>query len=317
MPYPPIPFIGPRDHTLDGSRFDIPYHVLGHTWVGDRPGWSLLPLKRKGDDLFPADEPIELGPSEIGKYHFRRSLDRYCVGRFPDGEHVPCPYTARVGQFPQCPECMSFDIPDPRCIFEPHCNEDSCGAKFCKADHVVYVTSFRGRRKVGMTQLCRVEKRGREQGADLIFPLLVLGDRYSARVMENMLSEKLGIPQALGSFVKLKGWSVPMRPMDQSETLLRIRSELRSEWPIIRKSVPDGVKVSSSPDRYDAAPIPLSYPLEEPLESAPRLYRGHVIRGDVIGFKGNYMIFRSGGIRAFRIGETPGEIVYFKDQLLG
>ncbi|MEA3558010.1 MAG: DUF2797 domain-containing protein [Candidatus Thermoplasmatota archaeon] len=310
-----IPYEVGRMGTLDGDRYEVPYHILGYSWSGEHPVWTMLPMKRKDDELFPSGGPFDIDPVKMKRVEFRSSNDHHCVGRFSDGVHIPCPYSAEVEQFSQCPSCMKYDIPDPVCVFEPHCNKGTCGAPFCQIEHVVYLTSFRGRHKVGMTQLRRYEKRGREQGADLIFPLLVLADRYSARAVEGGISRYLKLPQAVRSPVKLKGWGAPLRKGIQTDALLRVKRSLVENWDDVLSGLPDDVRIERGPEETDLAPAALTYPLKEPLDSSPRAYKGSIVRGDVVGYKGNYLVFRSSGLYAYRIGETPGKILYFRDEL--
>jgi len=302
---------------LDMIEYRYPFHVIGFSWTEKGPVWTLLSMIGEGEVLRPEGEPFEVNLVEMEKVDLRLSSGRYCVGRFDGDEYIPCPYQAKVELFAQCPSCMMFDIPDPSCIFEPHCNRGTCGADFCQVEHVVYVTGFRNRFKVGMTQLRRVERRGMEQGADSITPIVHLGDRYSARMVEGLFSRLSGLPQAVSSGVKIGGWARPLRKDDMKTAIERLHSELVGNWGGMRHRLSSDVKVVTGPNEIDPEPRWLSYPLEEPLPSVPRRYKGEIVRGKVLGYKGNYMIFRSGGLRAFRIGVTPGSVVYLQENIVG
>lgn len=310
-----IPHKGFREITLYHIKHDVPYHVLGYSWVGRAPVWTLLPMKLQLGILFPSGKPVDVGLEEMKEVDLRISGTPYCVGRFEEGRHIPCPYHNTTSQFAQCPTCMAFDIPDPICVFEPHCNRGSCGADFCQIEHVVYLTGFRDRTKVGMTQLRRYEKRGREQGADVILPLLVLGDRYSARAMEWKISKLLGLPQSVSSNTKLSGWARARDDNRISQRLLDLKGWVSKGWNEILGQIGPDVKVSRSPMDLEQGPVPLDYPLEEPLPSSPRGYKNDIVRGEVVGYKGNYLVFRFNGLWAWRIGETPGRVVYFADTI--
>ncbi|MBN1539212.1 MAG: DUF2797 domain-containing protein [Candidatus Thermoplasmatota archaeon] len=296
--------------TLDMVGHDAACHVLGYSWTERGPLWTLLPLEYTGGKLFPASDPIDIELFCGFSPDFRVSSASYCVGRFDDGRYLQCPDLSKVSIFPQCPSCMAFEIPDPECIFEPHCNMGSCGAKFCQVEHVVYLTAFRNRFKVGMTQLRRYRERGLEQGADMILPLLVLGDRYSARKIEERISRFLGLPQAVISGIKLKGWALPPREEEVRKGMLSLKERLMKGWGAMEGNSPD-IHVVRAPDEFEEEAVRLDYPLKEPLKGVPRIYKGPIVKGKLVGFKGNYMIFDSGGLRAFRIGETPGKVVYF------
>jgi hypothetical protein len=301
--------------TLDLVSHEIPYHVLGYSWVDDSPVWTLLPMRSEGGLLLPSGAPVDVRLEEMGKVDLRTGPATYCVGRFDNGRHVPCPLHEVVSQFAQCPTCMGYDIPDPSCIFEPHCSSGTCGAEFCQIEHVVYLTGFRERTKVGMTQLRRVATRGREQGADVILPLLVLGDRYSARVMEWRISKLLGLPQSVPSNTKISGWARARDDRKISQRLLDLKGYLSRSWDRILGEIGPEVKVMKTPMEFDQGPIPLEYPLEEPLSTPPRRYRQDIVRGEVVGYKGNYLVFNANGTWVWRIGESPGRIVYFLEKL--
>ncbi|MBN1391013.1 MAG: DUF2797 domain-containing protein [Candidatus Thermoplasmatota archaeon] len=301
--------------TLDMVRHEVPYHVIGYSWEGGSPSWTLLSMRSCGGVLTPSGDPFDIRAEEMKEVNLRTSGSSYCVGRFDNGKYIPCPDHNMTSQFAQCNYCMSFEIPDPSCIFEPHCSRGTCGAEFCQIEHVVYLTGFRERTKVGMTQLRRFETRGMEQGADVILPLLVLGDRYSARVMEWRISKLLGLPQSVPSSSKISGWG---RPRDDAKILKRLsdlKIYLSSRWDEIVSGVGGEVKIEKAPIEFEQGPVILKFPLEEPLPSPPRRYHNEIVRGDVIGYKGNYLVFRSGGLWAWRIGETPGRIVYFSERL--
>ncbi len=298
---------------LDLTEYIDPYHVIGYSWAREGPVWALLKMRNEGGFLKADGDPFHIELVSMEEIDIRSSSGQFCVGRFDGDEYIPCPYQARVEQFAQCPSCMMFDIPDPACVFEPHCNRGPCGADFCQIEHVVYITGFRSRFKVGMTQLRRVEKRGMEQGADSITPMIVVGDRYSARIVEGRFSRLLGLPQAVSSNAKIGSWAKPLRKDEMRNSLERLHNVLAEGWDGISSRLGGEVKVVKGPKAMKVEPVWLSYPLKEPLSSPPRRYKGEIVRGKVVGYKGNYMIFRSGGLRAFRIGATPGSIVYFRE----
>ncbi|MGA1866551.1 MAG: DUF2797 domain-containing protein [Thermoplasmatota archaeon] len=300
--------------TLDMVEHDIACHVLGYSWTEKGPLWTLLPLEHIQEKLFLSSDPFDLELFSGFRPEFRVSPASYCVGRFEASGYIQCPDQASVSIFAQCPSCMAFEIPDPACVFEPHCRMGSCGAEFCQIEHVVYLTAFRNRFKVGMTQLRRYRERGMEQGADMILPLLVLGDRYSARKMEERISRSLGLPQAVSSREKMKGWSLSLKEDEVRKELLSLKERLVKGWEKVEGRSSD-IKLVMAPDEFEEEAVRLDYPLKEPLKGVPRAYKGPIVRGDLVGFKGNYMIFDSGGLRAFRMGETPGRVVYFSKEL--
>jgi hypothetical protein len=311
-----IPHEAFHEMTLDMIRHDVPYHVIGYSWVEGAPVWTLLPMRLWGGVLKPDGEVFDIELKDIEEIDLRISGTPYCIGRFDDEKgYIPCPFHNRVDQFSQCQICMSFDIPDPTCIFEPHCNRGSCGADFCQAEHVVYLTGFRDKTKVGLTQLRRFEKRGREQGADVILPLMVLGDRYSCRIMEWRISKLLGLPQSVMSNVKIAGWARARDNRKISQRLLDLKGFVSQRWDDLMETIGPDIKILKPPMDLGQGPVPLDYPLEEPLPSSPRRYKKDIVRGEVVGYKGNYLVFKAGGLWAWRIGESPGRVVYFSERM--
>jgi hypothetical protein len=310
-----IPHETAQEIPLDNIDHNVPYHVIGYSWVDNGPLWMLIPMKLWGGVLNPSGDPFDIVLGDMKEVDLRISGTPYCVGRFDDGKYIPCPFHNATSQFAQCTTCMAFDIPDPSCIFEPHCIAGSCGADFCQIEHVVYLTGFRDRTKVGMTQLRRFEKRGREQGADVILPLLVLGDRFSARVMEWRISQVLGLPQSVPSNVKISGWARARDDRKVSQRLLDLKGFLSQRWDEILDRIGPEIKIEKTPMDFDQGPVALEYPLEEPIAHPPRRYKRDIVRGEVVGYKGNYLVFREGGIWAWRIGESPGKVVYFSQKV--
>jgi hypothetical protein len=113
---------------LDMAQYREPFHVIGYSWNKEGPVWTLLKMRREGGVLKSEGMPFEIELVSMDEIDLRTSPGQFCVGRFNGDEYIPCPCQARVEQFAQCPSCMMFDIPDPACVFEPHCNRGPCGA---------------------------------------------------------------------------------------------------------------------------------------------------------------------------------------------
>jgi hypothetical protein len=314
---PKIPFKLPTNDILSFAGENFHYHVLGYSWSEGYPIIELLRLKEEGGVLVGTGEPEILDLRNLGHISIRFSGPPVCVGRHSDSGYLPCPGSISPDRFPQCMECMIQDIPDPGCIFEPHCHTFPCGADFCQVEHVVYITAFRDRMKVGMTQLRRMRTRSLEQGADAMLPLILLKDRFSARSFEAIIAQILGLPQMIPSNTKIPGFSRPLDHDEISTSLKKKKQELITLWDRVRDLSDPRAVLLEGPSEYDGdVLINDEIPLVEPLPSTPRRYKGERIRGDLVGFKGNYMIFRQGGLFAYRIGETPGKVVHSDSDIL-
>jgi len=304
-----------REMTLDLEVREHVYHILDYSWRGAGPRMTLGQVGGKGGFLDYTGDPFSIDPTELDEISFRFSTGVNCVGRFEDGGHIPCPGYRSADEFAQCMECLTIDIPDPACVFEPHCNRGSCGAFFCQKPHVVYISLFGTRPKVGMTQLDRILDRGTEQGADLIVPLLEAGDRYSARAIEGAISRKLRVPQAHHPATLLKAMS-RKRDTNRAEVIVNgLIRRVKDSWTYLLRSVED-LKVVSGPSEFDIEVFELGpYPLQEPLPYPPKMFRGSLLNGRVLGFKGKYMVFEHGGLKAFNLASAVGRFVHSRTDL--
>jgi hypothetical protein len=213
-------------------------------------------------------------------------------------------------------ECLLRDIPDPPCVFGPHCHEEACGAAFCQVPHVVYFTSFRSSLKVGMTQFRRMKERAMEQGADAMLPLFLLKDRFSARSYEVAVSRTLAIPQVVRGNVKLRNTTKAKDLSKIGRDLLQVKEDLKMMWEDVEALSHPKAFTLEDPGQFRIDPILIDdYPLSEPLPSKPKRYKGDRIKGTVLGFKGNYMFFRQGGILAFRLSEVVGKVLHTDEKL--
>jgi hypothetical protein len=119
---------------------------------------------------------------------------RFCTGSFTKEGYRPCPDSAVVGKFDQCPRC-SF-IPNQDCLFNPICDGEICDFPFCSEEHVVYLGFFNDLVKVGITQEDRIEKRAGEQGLDAYSIITTAETRRRAREMEQRIAKRLSVHQA-------------------------------------------------------------------------------------------------------------------------
>jgi hypothetical protein len=242
----------------------------------------------------------------------RAGREVYCVGRIEDGAHVPCEGHQVAEGFAQCMECLTVEIPDPQCIFEPHCADVKCGAFFCQKEHVVYLAMYRLRMKVGMTQADRVMERATEQGADMVLPIARTMDRGSARALEKWLSSR-GVPESVPASVVLKGME-RRAPLDEMrDRALGYMERIRSQQILLQDVLRSRrIRIGTLPrDMPLEVLVPGPYPIPERLEAAPRAIPSDIVRGEVVGFKGKWGVVRSNGaLAAFRVGDLVGRIVW-------
>ncbi|HHT75182.1 MAG TPA: DUF2797 domain-containing protein [Methanomassiliicoccaceae archaeon] len=224
------------------------------------------------------------------------SEDRRCIGSF-DGDYRPCPTRRPVGRFHQCRECMGSWADVQRCVFEPQCIGDGCEHNdFCGRRHVVYLAAFGTLVKVGMTSAARLRRRGIEQGADAIVPVLMCRDRQEARRLEKETSARFRLPQEIRISRIAAQWTHPPS-RDIIENAIATHLRRVAAWREIMDE--DIMHLDGYPMR--------SYP-----RTPPALARtsGHHA-GDVLGIKGRFMIYRRPGrdSRLLDLSDLPSRTV--------
>lgn len=313
-----FPVVSYQDGSLTDEASRSPYHVLAHSWAGASPVLVLRPLREEGGPLFYEGEGLNVDLSSLRRIDLRAGREVFCTGRWEE-RHVPCPGREPYEGFARCRECMTPEIPDPSCVFEPHCDRGSCGAVFCQAEHVVYLAMFAKRMKVGLTQASRLRERGLEQGADLMMVLARTQDRYSARALENLISRRYRISQFSSNAV-LKGLERPTPIAEVKDLALAFFERIRREQVAISDLFASrGIAVAALPRDLPSEPLIIGpYPIPERLEAAPRRIPPEIVRGEVVGFKGKWGVIRSNGsLAAFKTGDLVGRIVYMTPSTLG
>ena len=302
-------------NTLAGERGGDPFHVLGMDWASDTPMLHIRRLKEDRGLLYYDGGVRPLDLTTLKRVDITSSSDLYCVGRTEEG-HVPCPGREVAEGYAQCMECLTQDVPDPSCIFEPHCDKGTCGAFFCQVPHIVYVAVYGRRMKIGMTQLSRVRERGMEQGADVILPLVIVKDRYSARALEGWISNRYRAPEALSGQIVLKAMVRRTAPDISAGIAVSFMERLRKDQVVMTDICKGrGIEMGTLPREMPVEPIVLGpYPIPERLEALPRFMPVDVISGEAVGFKGKWMVTREGTLAAFKMPDLVGRLVLFKDR---
>ncbi|UCE81184.1 MAG: DUF2797 domain-containing protein [Methanobacteriota archaeon] len=262
----------------------LPFHAIGFEWRGFDP---VLHCVNRSDD-----SPLHL---DLKSVDYVISGHRECVGCFQDQQHTPCPRSAGVSRFTQCPDCAeeSF-IPYQECVFEPKCDGELCDVDFCGREHVLYLAFYNARVKIGMSSARRLEERLIEQGADAYAQIGVYRTRKRAREAEKEISARLRIPQSFRQRVLLEDLARRMDQKTVENKFARLCSSLETHFNL----KPEELR------RLD------SYPIELPLDMKPSLMNTpgrH--RGELVGVKGRWLIYRSGGMNALSLADVPSRFV--------
>jgi len=265
---------------------DAHAHILDLFWKDFKPTLTYLDLRDDEVKELDLDEALQNGIVIMDATQ--------CIGRLEDDSYTPCPTKEKVDRFSQCQECASIWIPKLTCLFEPSC--EFCHAEFCERPHVVYITFFGAKPKVGMTGADRVLTRAQEQGADAVMVLDTVPHRKDARALEKEVSKTLRVPQFYSkqTLLKLVTSSVDKRAI-----------EVKAE------DLSNGLQ-----NVFDITPGEITYlddyQLTFPLRSTPFLRKtvgGH--KGKVIGSKGRFLFYESEGINALNLQDLPSRFMRF------
>lgn len=130
----------------------------------------------------------------MGKQMTMRVGAKRCIGYARNGAHQPCPHNALASNGYYCNYCrVSDDF-----FLCVKCNGSECinrkqRAGCEKAQYFVYLASFSGLIKVGISQQHRFLERLVEQGADFAAKICQVKDGKEVRLVENRIREELSI----------------------------------------------------------------------------------------------------------------------------
>jgi hypothetical protein len=273
----------------NGER-SLDKHVLSFHWDDFDPHLVVYDrTARKVDEL-----PLDRLALQVGS-------ERSCVGRFDDHGYHPCPSGSSVGRFETCQACAAPWIPVLGCVFEPQCDGGLCDhPEFCARRHVVYLASFGNLIKVGMTSASRLRERAIEQGADAVRPLFECRDRREARSLEKETSRRFKIPQEIRISRVARTWTSP----PSRESMTNVHEHYLGRIARWRQPVEAEIMFL---DRYPMGSLPRSPP------EAVRTEGAH--RGEVLGVKGRFMMFRDerGRSRLLDLSDLPARCVALLD----
>jgi hypothetical protein len=229
-----------------------------------------------------------------GRFAWRLSGIRRCVGRMEGAEHQPCPADALVTHEPQCRACMGLEHPE--CVFEPRCQADPasclCAATFRGVEHVAYLALFGTLPKVGMTQRWRIERRLREQGADAGVVFAGAASRGEARLLEKRAGVLFRVPEHRRPHELL---SQMARPVPWPVVEARAR-----EWQErLERAFPGHEGFHRLLPRIEhAAP--------QPMPGLPRRVHPHGRHlGTWLGAKGNHLFYQDHGAGRLPLAQPP------------
>lgn len=254
-------------------------HAISFDWEGFHP--HLRAFDARSGEILDFD---------FWNLDFKVSHYATCVGNWTGGRYSPCPTSERVRGGNICEDCASAFLPDPDCMFEPKCDGEDCGMKFCAREHAVYLAFHGHITKVGITASGRLKQRMIEQGADAYSVIARVKGRKTARTMEVAIADRLALRQRVRGIESLAMMTEPFSAKKTEETYTETAG-----------------KIEDFGHRPSTLKFLENYPIKLPLERMPRQVRegGHH-KGKPVGVKGKYLVFENGGLNALSLQNMPG-----------
>ena len=206
---------------------------------------------------------------------------------FNQGYCYPC-----FKKLAQCDICM---VSPEKCHYhEGSCREPKWGETNCLVSHVIYLANSSGL-KVGITRGTQVPTRWMDQGAIQALPIIHVNNRLLSGLVEVVIkqyvADKTNWRTMLKGQVDFLDLSVERdRLLDMSQVELK---ELQGKYGL------GAIKII-----LDAVPWEFSYPVEQYPEKVVsfNLDKDPVVKGKLVGIKGQYLIFENGVINMRKYG---------------
>jgi hypothetical protein len=236
------------------------------------------------------DETGEVSEFDFRKVDYKASHPLTCAGSWSGGKYRPCPGNETVKGGNICDDCASTFLPDLDCMFEPKCDGEECGMRFCEQEHTVYIAFHGFITKVGLTASKRLEQRMVEQGADAFATVAEVKGRRSARLMEIAIADGLVLRQRVRGIESLAA----MREPCSEDDIARDHEQLAERLERFGHSMSD-------------LRFLRGYPIDLPLNGMPAPVKpGGQHRGDTVGVKGKFLVYENGGLKALNMQNIVG-----------
>ena len=235
-----------------------------------------------GDNSLNLNERLE---SKL-KISFEGQINCIHCGRktkksFSQGYCFPC-----MKKLAQCDQCI---MSPERCHYDAGtCREPEWADQFCMTDHYVYLSNTTAA-KVGLTRGNQIPTRWIDQGAEQALPIFKTATRQQAGFVEDALRKHISDKTNWRNM--LKNCAEPIDLPSLREELIEKSSSELSE--ISQRFGPSNIVALA-----DEAVVSLSYPvLQYPTKiSSFNLDKTPEVSGQLVGVKGQYLIFDNGVI---------------------
>jgi len=214
---------------------------------------------------------------------------------FNQGYCYPC--------FQSLAQCDSCIIHPEKCHFDQGtCREPAWGERFCMQDHIVYLANSSGL-KVGITRATQVPTRWIDQGATQALAVLRVRSRLQSGTLEVMFKQHVADKTNWRDM--LKGSAAELDMVAERDRLLaecqEEITELEQRFGFFAISVLNGID-----------PVSIEYPVQEyPSKiNSFNFDKEPLVEGQLLGIKGQYLIFDGGVINLRRYGGYEVAVSY-------
>jgi hypothetical protein len=244
-----------------------------------------LPL---GDSRLPVNELI--GSSlqlQFGGLINCIHCDRKTKKSFSQGYCYPC--------FTRLAQCDSCIVSPEKCHYhEGTCREPEWGDENCMIEHIVYLANTSGA-KVGITRGTQVPTRWMDQGAIQALPIFRVATRQQSGLVETVFKQH--VADRTNWRAMLKG---EVEPLELTAERDRLVTECHVGLEDLQQRF--GLQAIQQIDQEEG--VEINYPVEQyPLKVVSfNLDKNPVVEGQLMGIKGQYLIFDTGVINMRKYG---------------
>lgn len=247
----------------------------------------------------PVQYSMRLGETEIPmnpllekkiRLHFSGEIHCVHCGRatkksFNQGYCYPC--------FQRLAQCDSCIIHPEKCHFDQGtCREPEWGEEFCMQDHIIYLANSSAL-KVGITRSTQIPTRWIDQGAVQALAIIRVRSRLQSGTLEVMFKQHVA---------DKTNWRIMLAPESEDIDLAQERDRLLMECDAEIRELSDRFGFFAISVLKGIDPVTIRYPVIAVPDkiSAFNLDKEPDVEGQLLGIKGQYLIFDTGVINVRR-----------------
>jgi hypothetical protein len=206
---------------------------------------------------------------------------------FSQGYCYPC--------FKRLAQCDSCIVSPEKCHYAAGtCREPEWGEQHCMTDHIVYIANTSGL-KVGITRGTQVPTRWMDQGATQALPIFRVATRLQSGLVETVFKDHMA---------DKTNWQAMLKGNNANCDLAQARDRLVADCAGAIEALEQQYGLQSITALKDQPEVHINYPvLEFPTKvKSFNLDKTPSVGGQLMGIKGQYLIFDSGVINMRKYG---------------